>query len=99
MHITNSSRYVKHKGKPVVAVWGLGFTGVAVPTNDAQTIIDFFKASAAAAFTLALTRVKAEGAGIQAALFRQFRLREEFPDIIEGPDVYGRIRAWRLPEK
>lgn len=45
LQITNSSRYVRHKGKPVVAVWGLGFSGVAVPTNDAQTIINFFKSA------------------------------------------------------
>src|SRR2546423_939364 len=45
LQITNSSRYLRHKGKPVVAVWGLGLTGVAVPTNDAQTIVNFFKSA------------------------------------------------------
>ncbi len=41
--ITNSTRYLKHKGKPVVGIWGLGFTGVAVPPSDAQTIVNYFK--------------------------------------------------------
>jgi hypothetical protein len=45
VQITNSARYAKHKGKPVVAVWGLGFSGVAVPPADAQTIINFFKSA------------------------------------------------------
>jgi hypothetical protein len=45
MRITNSTRYLRHKGKPVVVVWGLGFSGVAVPPADAQTIINNFKAS------------------------------------------------------
>jgi hypothetical protein len=45
VQITNSTRYARHKGKPVVAVWGLGFSGVNVPTNDAQTIINFFKST------------------------------------------------------
>src|SRR5437762_6432121 len=43
LHITNSARYARHKGKPVVAVWGLGFSGVLSPPGDAQTIINFFK--------------------------------------------------------
>ncbi len=43
--VTNSSRYLKHKGKPVVAVYGLGFSGNAVPPTDAQTIINNFKNS------------------------------------------------------
>jgi hypothetical protein len=45
LQITNSARYSKHKGKPVVAIWGLGFSGVAVPPADAQTIINYFKSA------------------------------------------------------
>ena len=41
--ITNSTRYLKHKGKPIVGIWGLGFTGVSVPPSDAQTVINYFK--------------------------------------------------------
>lgn len=43
--ITNSSRYLKHKGKPVVGIWGLGFVGISVPPGDAQALINYFKAA------------------------------------------------------
>ena len=43
--LTNSSRYLKHKGKPVVEIWGLGFVGRNIPPADAQTIINNFKAA------------------------------------------------------
>ncbi|MDB6027400.1 MAG: hypothetical protein JWM68_3623 [Verrucomicrobiales bacterium] len=43
--ITNSSRYLRHKGKPIVGIWGLGFNGIAVPPSDAQAVINYFKAA------------------------------------------------------
>lgn len=43
MQITNSPRYLRHHGKPVVAVWGFGFTSRQNTPSDAQTIITFFK--------------------------------------------------------
>jgi hypothetical protein len=45
MHITNSPRYLCHRGKPVVAIWGLGFNDgnhLASP-QQAQTVINWFK--------------------------------------------------------
>ncbi|MGH7951526.1 MAG: hypothetical protein ACREFE_06365 [Limisphaerales bacterium] len=45
MHITNSTRYLCHKGKPVVAIWGFGFNDgnhLASP-EQAQTVINWFK--------------------------------------------------------
>ena len=45
----NNLRYLKHNGKPVVAIWGFGFKdGVHPPTNPAvaQAIIDWFKTNA-----------------------------------------------------
>jgi len=43
--ITNSTRYVMHKGKPVVAIWGFGFTDRPGTPQDAQTLINYFKAA------------------------------------------------------
>jgi hypothetical protein len=45
LHITNSTRYLYHQGKPVVAIWGFGFNDgnhLATP-QQAQTIINWFK--------------------------------------------------------
>jgi hypothetical protein len=44
MRLTSSSRYLRHKGKPVVAIWGLGFTDRPGTAADAQQVIDWFKA-------------------------------------------------------
>ncbi len=43
LKITNSTRYVLHKGKPVVAIWGFGFTDRPGTPSDAQTLINYFK--------------------------------------------------------
>ncbi len=45
MQITNSARYLRHNGKPVVAIWGLGFTDRPGTAADAQAIINWFKAA------------------------------------------------------
>ena len=45
MGITNSPAYVRHKGKPVVTVWGFGFTDRPGTPQDAQTVIGFFKSA------------------------------------------------------
>jgi hypothetical protein len=45
MQITNSPRYLRHKGKPVVAVWGFGFTDRPGTPQDAQTVAAFFKSA------------------------------------------------------
>ena len=45
MRVTNSTRYLCHKGKPIVALWGFGFNDgnhLASP-QQAQTIINWFK--------------------------------------------------------
>jgi hypothetical protein len=45
MHITNSPRYLRHKGKPVVTIWGFGFNDgnhLASPAQ-AQFLINWFK--------------------------------------------------------
>jgi hypothetical protein len=43
MQLTSSPRYIKHKGKPVVVIWGFGFTDRPGTPADAQTVISFFK--------------------------------------------------------
>jgi len=43
LQITNSSRYLHHNGKPVVAVWGFGFSGRPDTPQQAQLVINFFK--------------------------------------------------------
>ncbi len=45
MHVTNSPRYIQHQGKPVVAIWGFGFTSRSNTPAEAQATIAFFKAA------------------------------------------------------
>lgn len=42
--ITSSPRYQRHNGKPVVAIWGFGFSGRSDTPALAQSTIDWFKA-------------------------------------------------------
>ena len=41
--ITNDPRYLHHNGKPVVTIWGLGFSGRGHTPALAAQIIDFFR--------------------------------------------------------
>jgi hypothetical protein len=45
LRVTNSSSYVQHRGKPVVAVWGFGFADHPGTPDDARTVIRFFKSA------------------------------------------------------
>ena len=45
LQLTNSPRYVRHRGKPVIAIWGFGFTDRPGTPQDAQTVIAFFKSA------------------------------------------------------
>jgi hypothetical protein len=44
-HVTNSTSYLYHKGKPVVAIWGFGFSGRSDTPAQAQQTISWFKAA------------------------------------------------------
>jgi hypothetical protein len=44
--VTASPRYCKHKGKPLVSVWGFGFSDRSITTDVAQRIINWFKTDA-----------------------------------------------------
>jgi hypothetical protein len=43
MHYTESARYLRHKGKPVVAIWGLGFSDRPGTPEEAKAVIQSFK--------------------------------------------------------
>jgi len=43
--VTNSPAYLHHNGKPVVAIWGFGFSGRSDTPQHAQQAIDWFKAA------------------------------------------------------
>lgn len=45
MKVTSSPRYQRHRGKPVVAIWGFGFTDRPGTPQDALTVINHFKAA------------------------------------------------------
>ena len=42
-HVTDSARYLRHRGRPVVAIWGFGFAGRDDTPEQAQAVIKFFK--------------------------------------------------------
>ena len=45
MHVTNSPRYLRHNGKPVVVLWGFGFSGRSDTPAQATVVINYFKAA------------------------------------------------------
>jgi hypothetical protein len=44
-HVTDSPRYLRHRGRPVVAVWGFGWASRTNTPEQARTAISFFKSS------------------------------------------------------
>ncbi len=45
LRLTGSARYLRHKGKPVVTIWGLGFSDRIGTAAQAQQLITWFKAA------------------------------------------------------
>ena len=43
LRITESPQYLRHHGRPVLAIWGLGFRDRAATPEQAAELIDFFK--------------------------------------------------------
>ena len=43
MHLTSSSAYAKESGKPVVCIWGIGFTDRPGTAAEATDLISWFK--------------------------------------------------------
>jgi hypothetical protein len=54
LQITASPRYLRHKGLPVLAIWGLGFTDRPGTPAQAQQIIDHFQQNAPAKYRVTL---------------------------------------------
>jgi hypothetical protein len=48
--VTASPRYLKHKGKPVVSVWGFGFSDRSITPAVALQIVNWFKTGAPAKY-------------------------------------------------
>jgi hypothetical protein len=40
LHVTSSKRYLRHKGKPVVSVWGMGLNDRSHPPSDTAAALD-----------------------------------------------------------
>jgi len=45
MKVTSSPRYQRHRGQPVVAIWGFGFTDRPGTPQDALAVINYFKSA------------------------------------------------------
>lgn len=46
LKVTESPNYLRHNGKPVVAVWGLGFNHINQTPSFAQEVVDWLKTGA-----------------------------------------------------
>ena len=49
LKVTASNRYLHHRGKPLLAIWGLGFTDRPLSAAQSQAIVDYFKTGAPSA--------------------------------------------------
>lgn len=54
LKLTASSRYLQHRGRPLLAVWGLGFTDRPGTPAEANAMIDWFTRDAPAAYQATL---------------------------------------------
>lgn len=43
LHLTDSPRYLRHHGRPLLAIWGFGFVDRPATPDQAAELIDFFK--------------------------------------------------------
>jgi hypothetical protein len=46
LHVTENPRYLRHRGRPVLAIWGFGFVDRNVTPEEAARLVDFFKGNA-----------------------------------------------------
>ena len=45
LRLTDSLRYLRHRGRPVLAIWGFGFVDRSATPEQAAELIDFFKSN------------------------------------------------------
>jgi hypothetical protein len=43
LHVTDSPRYLHHRGRPLLAIWGFGFTDRSPTPQQAAELIEFFR--------------------------------------------------------
>jgi hypothetical protein len=43
VRLTERAQYLRHRGRPVLAIWGFGFTDRSVGPEEAARLVDFFK--------------------------------------------------------
>ena len=109
LHLTNSTRYLKHRGKPLLGIWGLGFNGgLAVSTTDAQSRRRF-SATAAQKSTSSTARSRMSVCGYsfqqisRSALATMVALRwvcgSSVPPIATSGPTISRTRARRSPSQ
>jgi hypothetical protein len=90
LHVTDSQSYVWHNGKPVVTIWGFGFTDRPGTPDDALTVINWFKSAGCTVMGGVPSRWRTLGSDSQtnaawAAVYRAF-------DII-SPWAVGRYNS------
>ena len=45
LHLTDSSRYLHHRGRPLLAIWGFGFVDRSPTPEQAAELIEFFRSN------------------------------------------------------
>jgi hypothetical protein len=97
MRLTNSARYLRHNGKPIVAIWGFGFTDRPGTAADAQWVINWFKAAGCSVMGGVPTNWRALGGDSKsdpawAAVYRSFDIispwsvgRRHHQPVVSGP--------------
>jgi hypothetical protein len=56
MNVTSSPQYLHQNNKPVLVIWGFGFTDRPVDVQGALTIINYFKNEAGVSIYLTWTK-------------------------------------------
>lgn len=54
LRVTQSPRYLRHRGRPVLTIWGFGFRDRSVTPEQAAELVDFFKNNPVARYRVTL---------------------------------------------